>query len=55
LVEAGEYNITMPPSVPRHTGQVLREVAPKDFSSKMKMKKDCVAEPDGVTKIWCRA
>jgi hypothetical protein len=32
----------MPPGVHRDTGQVLREVKPKDIRSKIKkMKKDC--------------
>jgi hypothetical protein len=33
--EAGECNITMPPSVPGHTGKVLRDVTPKDIRSKI--------------------
>jgi hypothetical protein len=30
--KSGECNVTMPPSVPRHTGQVLKEVTPKDIA-----------------------
>jgi hypothetical protein len=49
--ETGECNVTMPPSVPRHTGQVLREVTPKDIRQKIKKtKKDSAPGPDGVTK-----
>jgi hypothetical protein len=49
--KAGPKDITMPPSVPRHTGQVLREVTPKDIHQKLKkMKKDSAPGPDGVTK-----
>jgi hypothetical protein len=53
--ETGDCNFTMPPSVPRHTGQVLREVTPKDIRSKIKkMNKDSAPGSDDVTKIWFR-
>jgi hypothetical protein len=49
--EACVCNITMPPSVPRHTGQVLKEVTPKDIRQKLRRtKKDSAPGLDGVTK-----
>nr|ADX60049.1 R2 protein [Kalotermes flavicollis] len=50
--KSGQCNITMPPGVPRHTGQVLGEVTPKDIYSRLrKLKKDYAPGPDGVTKL----
>lgn len=41
----------MPPSVSRHTGQVLKEVTPKDIHMKLRRtKKDSAPGLDGVTK-----
>jgi hypothetical protein len=49
--KASPCDVTMIPSVPRHTGQILRDVTIKDIRQKLKrMKKDSAPGPDGVTK-----
>jgi hypothetical protein len=50
--KAHTCHITMPPSVPRHTGQVLTEVTPQDMYPRVpKIKKDPAPGPDGVTMV----
>jgi hypothetical protein len=54
--KSGQCNVTMPPGVPRHTGQVLGEVTPKDIYSRLrKLKKDSAPGPDGVTKLMVQS
>jgi hypothetical protein len=50
--KAGTCNVTMPPRVPRHTGQILTEVTPQDIRLTVlkKIKKDSAPGPDGITK-----